>query len=241
MNLPPRMLLSGRYGITKKRNNLENSALLGINLEKNKGLKILCLGAHPDDIEIGCGGTILRLQTTFPDLKFYWNVFSGNKTRASEALKSANAFLTRTKSKIINISEFKESYFPFIGKEIKDYFEKIKNTFSPDIIFTHFKNDAHQDHRLISQLTWNTFRDNLILEYEIPKYDGDLSKPNFYVSINESLINEKIDLICNIFESQLKKLWFSKNTFQALLRLRGIESNSDSGYAEAFYCKKLKF
>lgn len=213
--------------------------MLKMNLEKNKGLKILCLGAHSDDIEIGCGGTILRLQKDFPDLKFHWIVFSGTPSRAEEAQSCANEFLTKIESKRIDVLDFKESYFPFVGKEIKDYFETLKLFFSPDLILTHYKNDAHQDHRLISQLTWNTFRDHMIFEYEIPKYDGDLSTPNFYVNINKSLIQQKVNLICNHFQSQKKKGWFTKETFMALSKLRGIESNSVSGYAEAFYCRKI--
>ena len=202
-------------------------------------LKILCLGAHPDDIEIGCGGTILRVIKEAPDALFRWVVFSGNQQRREEATQSADLFLKEAKSKKTIVKEFKESYFPFIGDQIKDTFEELKNDFSPDLIFTHYSNDAHQDHRLISNLTWNTFRNNLIFEYEIPKYDGDLGNPNFYVYLSESQVALKTNNICRIFQTQRKKQWFDEETFRSILRLRGVESNSPSKFAEAFYCRKI--
>jgi len=201
--------------------------------------KILCLGAHPDDIEIGCGGTLLRI-LKIPKAEFYWVVFSGQNPRREEAIRSAETILEETNFKII-VKEFRDSYFPFIGEKIKDYFEEIKQNFKPNIIFTHCSNDLHQDHRLISNLTWNTFRDNLILEYEIPKYDGDLSVPNTYFPLSDSEVDKKIHLILDSFPSQKTKEWFSEETFRAILRIRGIESNSPSKYAEAFYCRKLVF
>ena len=207
--------------------------------ETKKDPKILCLGAHPDDIEIGCGGTILRFMKEVPKAQYRWIVFSGTKIRAKEALKSASAFLDGVESKQIDIHNFKESYFPFIGAEIKDCFEKLKKEFNPDIIFTHYTKDAHQDHKLISKLTWNTFRDHLIFEYEIPKYDGDLGSPNLFLSLSEFLIQKKIDYLCNNFPSQKKKSWFSKETFRSILRIRGMESNSPDKYAESFYCRKI--
>jgi len=203
--------------------------------------RILCLGAHPDDIEIGCGGTILKIIDELPEAEFYWVVFSGSKNRAKEALRSANSFLNQVISKQIDIQDFRESYFPFVGESIKDYFEKLKNDFSPDLILTHTKKDAHQDHRLISDLTWNTYRDNFIIEFEIPKFDGDLQTPNLYVHLNENIIQKKVNLICDIFQSQTQKQWFSKETFKSILRIRGIESNSPSKYAEAFHCRKIVF
>jgi LmbE family N-acetylglucosaminyl deacetylase len=201
--------------------------------------KVLCLGAHPDDIEIGCGGTLLRILEV-PKAEFYWVVFSGQNPRRVEAIRSAETLLEGAIFKII-VKEFRDSYFPFIGEKIKDYFEEIKQNFKPNIIFTHCSNDLHQDHRLISNLTWNTFRDNLILEYEIPKYDGDLSVPNMYLPISDSDVDKKIHLILDSFPSQKTKEWFSEETFRAILRIRGIESNSPSKYAEAFYCRKLVF
>jgi LmbE family N-acetylglucosaminyl deacetylase len=209
-------------------------------LEKSPRLNVLCLGSHPDDIEIGCGGTILRLVER-SDVQFYWSVLSGNAKRGKEAWEGANAFLESAKLKKIDIQQFRESYFPFVGAHIKDYFEKLKKEFSPDLILTHYSNDAHQDHRLISDLTWNTFRDHFILEYEVPKYDGDLGTPNFYVHLNEPLVQMKTRLISSIFKTQKEKHWFTEETFRSMLRIRGVESNSPSKYAEAFYCRKIVF
>jgi LmbE family N-acetylglucosaminyl deacetylase len=207
--------------------------------EENQKPNILCLGAHPDDIEIGCGGTILRLTEQVPETQFCWVVFSGDEKRGKEACESAKLFLKKVKNKKIEVQDFKESYFPFVGAKIKDFFEKLKNEFSPDIVFTHYANDAHQDHRLISNLTWNTFRDHFILEYEVPKYDGDLGTPNLYVHLNESDVRRKIKHIFNIFRTQKEKQWFTEETFKSILRIRGVESNSPTKYAEAFYCRKI--
>jgi LmbE family N-acetylglucosaminyl deacetylase len=209
-------------------------------IEKNQKIKVLCLGAHPDDIEIGCGGTILRLIDEVPDLEFYWVVFSGNEERRKEAFKSAETYIKGGSFKI-DVQDFRESYFPFAGSQMKDYFEKLRKKFSPSIVFTHFSCDAHQDHRLVSALTWNTFRDNFILEYEIPKYDGDLGAPNFFVYLNESHVKRKINYLCNAFQSQTEKQWFDEETFRSILRIRGVESNSASKYAEAFFCRKIAF
>jgi LmbE family N-acetylglucosaminyl deacetylase len=208
---------------------------------ENKKPKILCLGAHADDIEIGCGGTILRLIKDFPDAQFNWVVFSGSGNRAKEAYLGANRFLNESGSKMVNVQNFRESYFPFVGVEIKDFFEKLKKDFSPDLVLTHYINDAHQDHRLISNLTWNTFRNHFILEYEIPKYDGDLGTPNLYVCLDEAVVQRKIEFICDVFQTQKPKQWFTEETFRSILRIRGVESNSPSNYAEAFYCRKTVF
>ena len=208
---------------------------------ENKKPKILCLGAHSDDIEIGCGGTILKLIDDFPEAQFYWAVFSGDNNRAKEAKRSANVFLNGAESRIIDLHDFKESYFPFYGAEIKDFFEALKQEFSPDLIFTHYRNDAHQDHRLLSDLTWNTYRNHLILEYEIPKYDGDLGNPNLFVHLNEHFVQMKVKYICETFTSQNQKLWFSEDAFKSIMRIRGIESNSSSKYAEGFHCRKMVF
>lgn len=214
--------------------------MLNIQLfENNKKLKILCLGAHSDDIEIGCGGSVLRLIKEMPEAQFRWIVFSGNELRNRETLKSASSFLKKIELKKIEIHNYQESYFPFIGSKIKDSFEKLKKTFMPDLIFTHYSKDFHQDHKLISNLTWNTFRNNVILEYEIPKYDGDLGRPNFYINLDESIVNKKINLIYDTFQTQNEKKWFSKDTFRSIMRIRGVESNSPSKYAEAFHCRKL--
>lgn len=212
------------------------------NLFKNKsGLKILCLGAHPDDIEIGCGGVILRILEEYDNVHFFWVIFSAEEDRKIEANNSTKNFLKKAKSKKINIEEFRENYFPFIGTSIREYFSQLKDLFSPDIIFTHYQSDAHQDHRLISNFTWNTFRNHLILEYEIPKYDGDLGSPNLFFPLSESICQKKIKYILNNFNTQKIKHWFTEDTFWSLLRLRGIESTSPSKYAEAFYGRKIIF
>jgi LmbE family N-acetylglucosaminyl deacetylase len=215
--------------------------VLKLRFLENTRLKVLCLGAHPDDIEIGCGGTILRLIEEIPEAPFCWVVFSGDEKRGREAHKSANLFLNGVKSKKITIKQFRESYFPFIGAQIKDYFEELKTKFFPDLIFTHYNNDAHQDHRLISNLTWNTFRDHLILEYEVPKYDGDLGTPNLYIHLDGSHVQRKISYICDVFQTQKERQWFNEETFRSLLKIRGVESNSPNRYAEAFYSRKAVF
>lgn len=201
-------------------------------------LKILCLGSHSDDIEIGCGGTILRLLSRDTNLEVFWIVFSSSKEREQEARNSANLFLTQVKRSEIIIQHFRDGFFPFDGSEIKNFFEGLKRI-SPDIIFTHARKDAHQDHRLISELTWNTFRDHFILEYEIPKYDGDLGQPNVFVPLEQEIYEKKVRYIVNTFATQRGKKWFERETFLALMRLRGMECVAHSGYAEAFYCHKL--
>jgi LmbE family N-acetylglucosaminyl deacetylase len=201
--------------------------------------KILFLGAHPDDIEIGCGGTILRIIKEAPEAQCRWVVFSGSLDRHEEAVQSARLFLKGAKINEIDIKEFKDSFFPFVGDQIKDCFEKLKSEFSPDFVFTHYSQDAHQDHRLISSLTWNTFRNHLILEYELPKYDGDLGNPNLYVNLDESYVAQKISNVCGVFKTQREKEWFDDQTFRSILRLRGVECNSPSKFAEAFYCRKI--
>src|SRR5271154_1099034 len=211
------------------------SVVLGGNRQPLR--KVLCLGAHCDDIEIGCGGTILRLLEENRDLEFYWLVFSSTPERKREAEKSAKLFLKSARHKIA-IKSFRDGYFPHQGAKIKDTFEELKKTFSPDLIFTHYRADLHQDHRLICELTWNTFRNHLILEYEIPKYDGDLGSPNFFVGLDEALCKAKIRHILAAFRSQAGKQWFTEDTFRALLRIRGIESNAEGRYAEGFYCRK---
>ncbi len=180
--------------------------------------RILCLGAHSDDIEIGCGGSILRLLKEDADLEISWVVLSSTK---------------------IIIKGFRDGFFPYHGGRIKEFFELLKNEVSPDLIFTHFRNDLHQDHRLIAELTWNTFRDHFILEYEIPKYDGDLGSPNFFFGLDEPTADAKVRNILQSFASQRKKPWFTRETFLALLRIRGIEANAKRKYAEAFYCRKV--
>jgi LmbE family N-acetylglucosaminyl deacetylase len=204
-------------------------------------LKLLCLGAHSDDIEIGCGGTILRLLKEHDNVDVCWIVFGANGQRAVEATESARLFLENAKQENIIIKDFNDAFFPSAGRAIKQYFEELKQEFSPDLIFTHFRHDLHQDHRLISNLTWNTFRDHLILEYEVIKYDGDLGRPNFFVHLNDKICRRKIELIGDCFKTQGDKRWFTDDTFLSIMRIRGIESNAAENYAEGFYCRKMIF
>lgn len=217
--------------------------MLKFNFEEksNSSYNILCLGAHCDDIEIGCGGTILKLIEKYQNLVFYWVVFSSNPPREQEAYESAKQFLKEAKVKNIAIANFRDGFLPFMAIEVKEVFEKLKQEFQPDLIFTHFRHDLHQDHRLISELTWNTFRNHLILEYEIPKYDGDLGNPNFFVHLDPSICQSKTQHLLNSFQTQAEKQWFTEETFLSILRLRGIESNAPGKYAEAFYCRKVVF
>jgi LmbE family N-acetylglucosaminyl deacetylase len=202
-------------------------------------LKLLCLGAHPDDIEIGCGGTILRLAAEVPELVVRWIVFSGTGLREVEARSSAAAFLENVSAKQLEVLGFHDGYFPFQGADIKDCFEAIKRDFDPSLILTHWQGDAHQDHRLLAELTHNTFRDHLVLEYEIPKYDGDLGNPTFFVTLTRAQIRQKVETIARHFPSQLGRNWFSDETFLAMARLRGIGCNASEGLAEAFHVKKI--
>jgi LmbE family N-acetylglucosaminyl deacetylase len=200
---------------------------------------VLCLGAHADDIEIGCGGTMLTLLQEEPPLNVTWVVFSAEGVRADEARGSAHRFLVEAAKREIVINTFRDGFFPYTGAQLKDAFEELKTRLSPDLVFTHYRHDLHQDHRLISELTWNTFRDHLILEYEVPKYDGDLGAPNFFVPLDDSITRRKIDTILTSFTSQRGKRWFSEELFRSLLRLRGMECNASSDHAEAFYARKL--
>jgi LmbE family N-acetylglucosaminyl deacetylase len=208
---------------------------------KESPLTVLCLGAHSDDIEIGCGGTILRLADEYPQLNVHWIVFGASGLRVEEAQKSADLFLTSVQNKQIVTKNFRDGYFPYNGAEIKDQFEELKTQVSPDLIFTHYRRDLHQDHRLIEELTWNTFRNHLILEYEIPKYDGDLGTPNFYVPFGKEIALRKVKYLNEAFATQRSKYWFTDETFLSLMRLRGVESKSDGNYAEAFYGRKILF
>lgn len=204
-------------------------------------LKILCLGAHSDDIEIGCGGTILRLLEENPGAEVYWVVFGASGQRRTEAVESAETFLAMARRKEIVVREFRDGYFPYIAAEIKEFFEELKAKYAPDLILTHHREDLHQDHRLVSELTWNTFRNHLILEYEIVKYDGDLGAPNFFVCLTEPLARRKIQIIAKAFASQKDKHWFTEDAFFSILRLRGLESNAPGRLAEGFYCRKMSY
>ncbi len=214
--------------------------MLPLDIPRNGGspLRVLCLGSHSDDIEIGCGGTLLRLLSERRNLSVHWIVFSSNKRREREAQQSARLFLNHAKQKKIVVKHFRDGFFPFDGPKIKSAFERLKRM-SPDVIFTHNQKDAHQDHRLIAELSWNTFRDHLILEYEIPKYDGDLGRPNVFVPLEQEIYEKKVRYITETFKTQSTKHWFRNETFLALMRLRGMECVASSGYAEAFFCRKL--
>ncbi len=203
--------------------------------------QVLCFGAHSDDIEIGCGGTLLKLLDLYPDLTVYWVVLGASDQREEEAYKSAYSFLENANQKKVIVKGFRDGFFPHIGIEIKEYFEELKQMVSPDLVLTHYRHDRHQDHKLVSDLTWNTFRDHLIWEYEIPKYDGDLGSPNVFVHLNESNYRKKITNLFEHFGTQTDNHWFTEDTFLSIMRLRGVESNAPDRYAEAFYCRKIVF
>jgi LmbE family N-acetylglucosaminyl deacetylase len=214
---------------------------LAFSRDPSRPLKILCLGAHSDDIEFGCGGTVLRLLAEREAVEVDWVVLSAAAGRREEAQASANHFLDAAALSKIEIADFRDSYFPYQGAEIKNYFEELKRKCTPDVVFTHYGSDLHQDHRLVSELTWNTFRDHLILEYEIFKYDGDLGRPNFYCSLSRDVCERKISSLLRFFPSQKNHQWFTADTFAALLRLRGAECNAPESFAEGFYCRKARF
>jgi LmbE family N-acetylglucosaminyl deacetylase len=199
--------------------------------------KLLFLGAHSDDIEIGSGGTVLKLLQRFPKASVFWVVFGADGERAREAVSSADRFLKDAGEKRVIVKDFRESYFPYVGAEIKEFFEDLKQAFDPDLVVTHYREDLHQDHQAICNLTWNTFRNHTILEYEIPKWDGDLGRPNTYVPLSPEICRKKVHYILESFPSQTKKQWFTEDTFLSLMRLRGVESHEY--YAEAFYSRKL--
>jgi LmbE family N-acetylglucosaminyl deacetylase len=212
-----------------------NFALSGASLS-GRPLNVLCLGCHSDDIEIGCGGTILRLSQDYPGSIFHWVVFSAIGVREAEARRAAELFAgSNIRGPVLK--QFRDGFMPFSGAEIKEIFETLK-PISPDMVLTHYRDDAHQDHRLVADLTGNTFRDHLILQYEIPKWDGDMGQPNFYVPLTADAVDRKVAYLMEAFGSQRSKRWFDESTFRGLMRLRGMECNSPSGYAEAFHCRK---
>jgi LmbE family N-acetylglucosaminyl deacetylase len=207
--------------------------------DPNTPFRVLALGAHCDDIEIGCGATLLHLLEHYPNLCFDWVVFTSNAVRAREAEAAAERFLRGAKEKRVLIKQFHNGYFPDQWARIKDDFETLKGEVNPDLILTHHQQDAHQDHRTIAELSWNTFRDHLILEYEIPKYDSDLGSPNFFVPIDAATARRKARAVVECFPSQSDKHWFTEDTFLALMRLRGVQSAATTGFAEAFYARKI--
>jgi len=212
---------------------------LGLRLDPGTPPTILCVGAHSDDIEIGCGGTILRLQRDYPGCRLYWVVFSAAGVRADEARQAAELFGGSAICGGPRLSEFRDGFLPYVGAEVKAVFEELKQEVSPDLILTTSRRDSHQDHRLLGELTWNTFRNHWILEYEIPKYDGDFGQPGVFVPLEAEDCERKIEYLMRVFGSQHTKRWFEPDTFRSVMRLRGMECNALSGYAEAFYCRKL--
>jgi LmbE family N-acetylglucosaminyl deacetylase len=203
--------------------------------------RVLALGAHCDDIEIGCGGTLLRLAAERPDLEVRWVAFCSTPNRALEARASAEAFLQGFAKREVIVHAFRDGYLPHSSAAVKDEFEAQKRAFSPDLILTHYRHDLHQDHRLVSELTWNTWRNHLVLEYEIPKYDGDLGVPNFFAPLPAAVLERKIALLLKHFPTQAGKPWFTADLFRALARIRGMECVAPEGVAEAFYCRKAVF
>jgi LmbE family N-acetylglucosaminyl deacetylase len=204
-------------------------------------LRVLFLGAHSDDIEIGCGGTLLRILAAHPKASVHWVVFSGQGTRAAEARKSARSLLRNAVDPTITIEDFRDGFFPYQGAELKAYFERLKGLVRPDLIFTHHLVDRHQDHRAVAELTWNTFRDHLILEYEIPKFDGGLVTPNHFVPLDAATCRRKVRHLMRAFPTQRDKPWFGEDTFLGVMRLRGVECASHTGYAEGFHVSKGVF
>jgi LmbE family N-acetylglucosaminyl deacetylase len=201
-------------------------------------LRVLCLGAHSDDIEIGCGGLILSLIKLWRDVEFHWVVFSAPPGRDVEARVSAEAFLSGVARQRVLLDQFRDGFFPYQGAAIKEAFERLKAEVEPDLILTHHRGDRHQDHRTLADLTWNTFRDHWILEYEIPKYDGDLGRPNIFVPLDRETSERKVTYLERAFGSQRDKHWFSAETFMGLMRIRGLECRAPSGLAEGFYGRK---
>jgi LmbE family N-acetylglucosaminyl deacetylase len=213
--------------------------MLELNLVKGRGpLKLLCLGAHSDDIEIGCGGLILSLISAKRPIDVTWVVFSASQEREHEARRGAAVFLRGAARADVIVKQFKDGHFPYDGAAIKAVFESLKAV-KPDVVLTHYRDDRHQDHRVLSDLAWNTFRDHLVLEYEIPKFDGDLGTPNFFIPLTRQTCLRKAKYLDRVFGTQRDKHWFSSETFLGLMRLRGMECRSPAGYAEAFYARKI--
>lgn len=203
--------------------------------------EVLCLGAHADDIEIGCGGTLLKLMREHPGLRVHWVVFSGDDARCDEARQSAERFLKDAGEFTFTQHRFRDSYFPYEGERIKDTFHALAKQVSPDVVFTHRRDDAHQDHRVLAELTWCAFRDHTVLEYEIPKYEGDLGQPNLLVRLSQEEARRKVEHLMSAFPSQRDRPWYTEDTFLALLRLRGLECHAPERFAEGFYARKLVF
>jgi LmbE family N-acetylglucosaminyl deacetylase len=202
-------------------------------------LKILCLGAHSDDIEIGCGGTILKLLADHPNSEVRWVVFSGSEQRAAEARAGAELFLRGAGTAVVDIQRFRDGFLPYEGIAVKEYFEALKTEFSPDLVLTHYRHDRHQDHRTVSDFTWNTYRNHLIWEYEIPKFDGDFGSPNLFARLDDAIVDTKCGFIMEVFASQQGKHWLTEELLRSVLRIRGMEAGGATRYAEAFYTRKV--
>ena len=207
--------------------------------EPGQARHILCLGAHCDDIEIGCGGTLLTWLEQNPALTVTWVVFASNELRKAEATLGAQRFCQHAARLDLRVFDFRDGFLPYHGAEVKEHFEAIKRDIKPDLILTHYRHDLHQDHRLINELTWNTFRNHLILEYEIPKWDGDVGIPNVFVAVSEETGKRKVGLLNEVYPSQQGRNWFTEDLFLSLMRIRGMECNSPSRLAEAFHVRKL--
>lgn len=207
--------------------------------QRSRPLSVLCLGAHSDDIEIGAGGTVLSWIAAGADLELRWCVLSATGARETEARSSARSFMAGARSAEIETQAFRDGYFPAERIAIKNWFEDLKRRCEPDVILTHHRDDAHQDHRLVAEVTTNTFRDHLVLAYEIPKWDGDLGRPNTFVPLTTSVLDRKIALLLEHFATQRSKDWFDAETFRGLARLRGMECRAPERYAEAFHVTKM--
>jgi LmbE family N-acetylglucosaminyl deacetylase len=218
----------------------EDSGMLPLVLNRtDRPLRLLCLGAHSDDIEIGCGGAVLRLLAERPGTEVHWVVFSAGDAREQEARASAAEFLGAAGATTVTVKQFRDSYFPSVWADIKDAFVEIRRHMDPDVVFCHRVHDLHQDHRVVAELAWNTFRNHLILEYEIPKYEGDLGTPNVFVSLSTAHADRKVELLMKHFASQRSRGWFRPSTFQGIMSIRGIECNAPEGWAEAFHARKV--
>ena len=217
------------------------SAMLALSLpDKAVPLNILCIGAHSDDIEIGCAATLLRLLADGYRLRVTWAVLSAVGERADEARSSAEALLsTRADAVQLDLGAFRDSYFPADFEALKGHFVRLRERANPDVVFTHAMSDGHQDHRLVAELTWQTWRNHLVLEYEVPKYEDDLARPNVFVPVSRAVAQAKVDHLLSHFGSQRSKRWFSSETFAGLLRLRGVQCGAEEGFAEAFVSRKL--
>lgn len=206
---------------------------------RKRAPQVLLIGAHADDIEIGCGGTVQWLLARYPAVRITWVVLSANPARAKEARTAAARMLRSAVKPQVIVENFRDAYLPAQFETLKEFFDGLKRKVQPDLVFTHQKDDLHQDHRISGELTWNSFRDHLILEYEIPKFDGGMGSPSVFVPLTRAQVQRKIRLLMSVYGSQRSKRWFTEETFGGLMRLRGIECNAAAGYAEAFYSRKL--